>query len=64
MLELRIINNAGHWAPLDAPEASLDLATTFVEKYKWLIIKRNRFDLEYLIKTFYLYAKRFLHLSK
>lgn len=37
LLELRIVNNAGHWAAMEAPEATLDLATTFVEKYKWII---------------------------
>lgn len=35
LFELRIVNNAGHWAPTDAPEAALDLASSFVEKYKW-----------------------------
>ncbi len=34
LLELRIVNNAGHRVPMDAPEASLDLVSTFVEKYK------------------------------
>ncbi len=30
LLQLRIVNNAGHRVPMDAPEASLDLASSFV----------------------------------
>jgi len=33
LLELRIVNNAGHLVPMDCPEAALDLVTSFVEKY-------------------------------
>lgn len=33
LLELRIVNNAGHLVPMDVPEAALDLVTGFVEKY-------------------------------
>ncbi len=30
LLELRIVNNAGHLVPMDTPEAALDLVTSFV----------------------------------
>ena len=33
LLELRIVNNAGHLVPMDCPETALDLVTSFVEKY-------------------------------
>jgi carboxypeptidase C (cathepsin A) len=33
ILELRIVNNAGHLVPMDCPEVALDLVTSFVEKY-------------------------------
>lgn len=34
LLELRIVNNAGHLVPQDCPEAALDLASGWVEKWK------------------------------
>ena len=30
LLEFRVVNNAGHFVPMDCPEAALDMASTFV----------------------------------
>lgn len=32
LLELRIVFKAGHLVPMDQPEASLDMATSFVNR--------------------------------
>jgi carboxypeptidase C (cathepsin A) len=31
---LRQVNNAGHLIPMDAPEAALDLISSFIESHK------------------------------
>jgi carboxypeptidase C (cathepsin A) len=37
---LRQVNNAGHFVPMDAPEATLDLISSFIESHKAVEIEK------------------------
>ena len=52
---MRIVNNAGHLVPQDCPEAALDLASGWVEKWKNVQLD------EWFIYDKYIFNNRFVY---